>query len=179
MEQPKVFDALLQKATQFDISVAYPSILHKLGILKNKKSFSITPIYAGTLFEICNIMQSMPFIGIDDLKNDQSNKFLDIFIQNVAANTQSVNKILAYAIFNREINTIWHRLKFKRLIKFLNGNLTNPERLKLLNVVIQKMEVRDFLAFMVSIKGMNLIEAENAQTSGDLSEASLNTTKEE
>jgi len=76
---------------------------------------------------------------------------LDLGAKNIVENKDKLVKMIAYGIVNSE------KEPSKKLIKFLNDNLTAKEGLKLMTLVIQQMDVSPFLASLVSLKGMNLL----------------------
>ncbi|GAI76008.1 unnamed protein product, partial [marine sediment metagenome] len=86
---------------------------------------------------------------------------LDLGAKNIIENKDKMIKMIAYGIVNSE------KEPSKRLIKFLNENLTAKEGLKLMTVIVQQMDVNPFLASLVSIKGMNLLQTKKATTPGE------------
>ena len=100
---------------------------------------------------------------------------LDIGIKNMAdkKNINAATKAIAIAIMNKNPNhpnllIRWHiRNKEKKLIRFLKWNLSSSEIYRILTLVVRQMEVNDFLGFMVSVKGMSLMETGNHRTNGD------------
>lgn len=170
MEKPNISEAVLQTGTEIEIEIANPGLWHKLGLKKTVHKFVIKPIYSGSLLEICRLLEKIDFQEIDKLNVKGENTLanvLKVMSKNIIENTDKLNQILAWGIFNRRVITVKDKLKMKWLVRLINDNLDNAERVRLLNVIIQHMGTQHFLAFMVSIKGMNLIETE--QTSGELS----------
>jgi len=86
---------------------------------------------------------------------------MDLGAKNIVENKDKLIKMIAYGIVNSE------KEPSKRLIRFLNENLTTKEGLKLMTLVIQQMDVSPFLASLVSIKGMNLLQIKKEETPGE------------
>jgi len=160
MEKPDIVRTMLEEGVDFTVEVAHPNLLHKLKICKPAQDFVIYPIKLGTLMKIARLLTG--------IRMDENNKnFLEAGIKAIAEHKDKMVAIIGLAIENR------NREPSRKLIKFLNDNLDASEALKLLTVVIKQMDIQDFLAFMVSIQGMNLLETDS--TPGESSEESSNT----
>jgi hypothetical protein len=174
MEKPNISNAVLQKGIDIEIELAHPGLLTKLGLQKTVHKFNVKPLLTGPLMEICSLLEEVDFKEFESLNvtcDNSISNVINIMNKNVIHNIDKFNKVLAWGIYNRKINTIWNRIKFNKILKLIENNLDNTDRIKLLNVIIAQMGTRDFLAFMISIKGMNLNEV-SKQTSGELSEES-------
>ena len=160
MEQPKsVSDAILQEGVDFTVSVANRNILHKLKILKPEKKFVIFPICLGSLFKISKQLIDVKMNAQKDGLTDA--KFIQMGIESIIENKDRMIKIIAYAIHNKQSEPP------KSLFRYLNRNLNSKEALSILSVVIKQMDIQDFLAFMMSVGGMNLLAS---PTTGESSE---------
>ena len=167
--QQNAFDAILEKGVDFEVVVAHPNLLHRLGILPKVRKFIIEPLYLGSLLKITKLILD---IDTDVLKDAEGNLH-GIGIESIVRHKDAMVKVVAYAIENRDGEPPG------RLIRFLDRNLTPRELLRLLMLVVQQMEVRDFLACMVSIKQTSLTGAGRNRittTSGSQSAASSSIT---
>jgi len=150
-------DSILEKGVDFEITVSKTNILHKLNLIPIKRKFVIYPIRMGTLLKISKILLDLDtkeLLGV--MKDEGNNKgkevnILDLGAKNIVENKDKLIKMIAYGIVNSE------KEPSRRLIKFLNENLTAKEGLKVLTLVIQQMDVSPFLASLASLKGMNLL----------------------
>uniref|UniRef100_A0A6M3LBY7 Uncharacterized protein n=1 Tax=viral metagenome TaxID=1070528 RepID=A0A6M3LBY7_9ZZZZ len=164
MEQP--VKAILEEGVDFFVTVKKTNILHRLKILKDRKRFVIYPITLGTLFKIAQVLGDLG--EKIDLKPDlKDSDFITMGIENIVKHTDKMVKVVAYAILNK------NQEPSRGLIKFLEKNLTASEILRLLTLVVQQMDIQDFLACMVSLGQMNLATPKK-RTGGRSSEVSSN-----
>ena len=167
MEQPNVAKAMLQEGVDFYVTVKNRNLFHKLKLAKDKRKFIIYPVTVGTLFKIAKVLADLG--DKIELNPDLSDSdFITMGIQNIVKHTDRMVQVVAYAIINA------NREPSRSLLKFLEKNLTTNEILKLLTLVVQQMDIQDFLACMVSLGQMNLT-APKKPTGGQSSEESSNT----
>lgn len=163
MEQP--VDMLLEKGIDFSISVKKINLLHRFKIIRSKREFVIYPICLGALLKMSKLLLAMK--AGDTLSEGASDQdFINAGIEGIIANKDRMIDVVAIAILNNDKEPT---NSFKR---FLNKNLTPSEALQLLKVVIKQMDIQSFLAFMVSVGGINLLAS---PTGGQSSEESSNT----
>ena len=146
-------NSILEKGVDFTITIQNKNIFHRLNLIPSKRKFIIYPIKMGTLLKISKILLDL---NTDELVGAMKNEgkevnILDLGAKNIIENKNELIKMIAYGIVNSE------KEPSKRLIRFLNENLTTKEGLKLMTLVIQQMDVSPFLASLVSLKGMNLL----------------------
>ena len=156
-------DSILEKGVDFVITIQNKNMLNKLHLIPSERRFIIYPIKMGTLLKISEILLDL---NADELVGAMKNEgkeinLLDLGAKNVIENKDKLIKMIAYGIVNRE------REPSKKLIKFLNENLTAKEGLKLMTVIVQQMDMNPFLASLVSIKGMNLLQTRKETTPGE------------
>ena len=157
-------DSILEKGVDFIITVQRKNILHRLNLISPERKFVIYPIKMGALLKISKILLDLDteeLVGV--MKNEGKEvNILDLGAKNIVENKDKLIMMIAYGITNCE------KEPSKSLIKFLNENLTAKEGLKLMTLVVQQMDVSPFLASLVSIKGMNLLETKKgAKTPGE------------
>ena len=146
-------DSILEKGVDFTITIQNKSILNKLHLAPTERKFVIYPIKMGALLKISKILLDLDteeLVGAMKSEGKEVN-ILDLGAKNIIENKDKLIKMIAYGIVNSE------KEPSKKLIKFLNDNLTAKEGLKLMTLVIQQMDVSPFLASLVSLKGMNLL----------------------
>jgi len=156
-------DSILEKGVDFTITIQNKNIFHKFNLITPERKFVIYPIKMGTLLKISEILLDL---NTDELvgamkNNDKEINFMDLGAKNIIENKDKLIKMIAYGIVNRE------KEPSKKLIRFLNENLTTKEGLKLMTLVIQQMDVSPFLASLVSIRGMNLLQIKKKETPGE------------
>ena len=146
-------DSILEKGVDFTITIQNKSILNKLHLAPTERKFVIYPIKMGALLKISKILLDLDTEELVGAMKNEGEKvnILDLGAKNIIENKDKLIKMIAYGIVNSE------KEPPKRLIKFLNDNLTAKEGLKLMTLVIQQMDVSPFLASLVSLKGMNLL----------------------
>lgn len=156
-------DSILEKGVDFTITIQTKGILNKLHLAPTERKFIIYPIKMGALLKISKIMLGLDteeLIGVMKSEGEGIN-ILDLGVKNIVENKDKLILMIAYGITNCE------KEPSKKLIKFLNDNLTTKEGLKLMNLVVQQMNVSPFLASLVSIKGMNLLASEKETIPGE------------
>jgi len=156
-------NSILEKGVDFTITIQNKNIFHRLNLIPSERKFVIYPIKMGALLKISEILLDL---NTDELvgamkKNDKKINFMDLGAKNIVENKDKLIKMIAYGIVNSE------KEPSKRLIRFLNENLTTKEGLKLMTLVIQQMDVSPFLASLVSIRGMNLLQIKKEETPGE------------
>ena len=156
-------NSILEKRVDFTITIQNKNIFHKINLIPSERKFVIYPIKMGALLRISKILLDM---NTDELigamkKNNKEINFMDLGAKNIVENKDKLIKMIAYGIVNSE------KEPSKKLIRFLNENLTTKEGLKLMTLVIQQMDVSPFLASLVSIKGMNLLQMKKEETPGE------------
>ena len=153
-EVEKTARAVLQKGVDFNIDVANPGFLHKIGVLPATRMFVIRPSSLGPLFDIAELLCSMEQIDVEDVKQDLH----EAGLRNIIANKDIIVQVMALSILNREISGPW--LKFRKwcLVRFLDKNLSCAELVQLMVLVTAQIGVTDFLSATVLMKKLNIIE---------------------
>lgn len=156
-------DSILEKGVDFTITTQNKNMLNKLHLIPSERKFIIYPIKMGTLLKISEILLDLDTEELLGVMKDNKKEvnLLDLGAKNIIENKDKLIKMIAYGIVNKE------KEPSKKLIKFLNENLTAKEGLKLMTVIVQQMDVNPFLASLVSIKGMNLLQTRKATTPGE------------
>lgn len=151
--QKDVIDAILEKGVDFNVVITHPTVIERigirLGIVTKKRTFYIHPLCLGTLLKVAKLVLDIDGSVLETAGDDLHN----VGIESIVNHKDAMVMIVALAIINEDRNPP------DRLIRFLNRNLTVRDLMRLLILVIRQMEVKDFLACMVSAKNMNLLEA--------------------
>ncbi len=123
----------------------------KLGLLEKEKKFTIYPISLGTLVKISSLLLELKVIRNE---NTEKEEFFGIGLQEIVENKDRLLQIIGHGILNVEKNPS------RKFLKFLNNNLTSTEVLKLVILIVRKMDVSSFLACTASVQSLNLLKAE-------------------
>jgi len=154
----KALDSILEEGVDFSVSVTNPGFLHRIGLLKTKRTFVIKPIRLGTLVRISKILLSI------DGEIETKESVLSASVKRMAAHAEQFAEIAALAVTNDE------KPPSRRQIRFLLHNLSVRELLTLIQLVIRQMDVSNFLLCIVSVKGMSLMsEATGTKAVGETS----------
>lgn len=140
-------DVILQKGVDFNVTVVRKNLLQRLHIIPSEKKFIIYPIVYGTLLKISKLLKEIDSKSLENLK--AKDNIILKGIDSIIENKDRIMKIIAYAIENRD------REPPKRLVKFLNRNLTAKEGLQILILVTKQMGIDFFFASIISLKGIN------------------------
>lgn len=164
--EKKALEAILEEGVDFRVTVNDPGWLHCMGILPRARVFTIRPLKLGTLLRISKCIAEMD----DDQKGEREGTMLGFTLESAVSHTESLVAIIALAVTNSESRPS------VRLERFLRENLTPKEALKILGVVLQQMEVRDFLGCMASVSALRMTGAPRPvdSTLGRSPEASSN-----
>lgn len=149
-----VADMVTQQPVELEVDIAprnrMHAVLQQWGILPKKKVLVIRPIYYGTLIRISQLL-----LGIDmskyDISHVHESNYTIIRDHGIAIAT-----IIAEAIHNRRSAAP------ERLVSFIMDNFTNKELLSTLLIVLQQMNIKDFMTSIISVRGMNVLERKTA-----------------
>jgi len=149
--EKKVADAMLEESFDFEVTVNAPGFLHKLGLLPKSRVFSIKPLCLGSLVRISKIL-------MDIEKFDLTRPLMEIAPEQIVKHAKSLAEIIAIAVTNSPAPPSYG------LVCFLYDNLTAAELFEVIERVKKQMDVADFLASIVSAKGMNVFQAATEAT---------------
>lgn len=141
-------DTILQKGVDFSVTVAHRNILQRLHILPCEKKFVVYPLVLVTVLRISEIINQIDEKFLDVPKKDE--EIRELSKQNILQNKDRLLEIIAYAIENTG------KKPSKRLIRFLDKNLTSKECNGLIGVIKTLMGEDHFFASTISLKGMVL-----------------------
>lgn len=149
----KAATAVTQEPVSFEIILVpqsrWEAWLMKKGWKATKKNFKITPIVFGNLLRISNLL-----LTIDPQKRKDGQGFLDISYKLIAAHADTLVEILAIAIQNTKQDPS------PQLMTLLRHNLTPKEMITLLGMILEKMDLKNFIISISSIRGLNVLESE-------------------
>jgi len=167
----KVNGALQEEFITFDVTVDKPTILHKLGILKKKRTFKIDPPPLRLLAKISEEIEKIQF---DDKKfeelKDNANIFdvLREFMPSVKGNYEHVIRTIIIAATNKEPS--------KKMIKFFGDNMRPKEMYDITARLIQRFDLTFFLLSLAYLKGIDVMADSTPSSSSE--EQSEQVTKE-
>lgn len=141
-------DTILQKGVDFPVTVAHRNILHRLRILPSEKIFVVYPIVLAALLKISEIINQIDEQFLNMPEKDEEVR--ELSKKNILQNKDRLVKIIAIGIENKG------EKPSKKLIRFLDKNLTTRECNELINLIRQLMGEDHFFASTISLKGMVL-----------------------
>ena len=169
--QSRAADAILENGVSFDVTVDRLRWYHKLFRLKGRRTFTIYPIKLGALLEIAKVINVIKL----DIKAGES--IIEKSVENILRNKDALVDVAVMAI----INSKGHPIRRYFLRRYINNNLNAHELMKIFELITVQMKVSDFLASILSVKGMSVMRTPtgkdgvtegNGSTSGKPSEAS-------
>lgn len=161
----KTLSTILEEGVDFIVTVTNPGILHRFGILKKERTFTINPIRLGALMRISKIFIALDSGPVDMAAIANEGDALRAGTENIVKYTDGFAEIAAIAIENSQKQASpW-------LISFLRENLTASELLRLIGLVVRQMDVSDFLLCVIRTRGIVLMKEKAPETSGKLSAA--------
>lgn len=153
-EQKKVLadvaDTLLNEPTIITVDIIKPNRLQRLlmffRLIPGKKTFEVKAACIATMVRISAILLEIDFKAFQGTEN-----FLNTNYGLMEKHGRSMCKAIATAIHNgRNPAPEW-------MIDFLMNNLTAAEMRMILSVVLQKINIEDFMISIMSSTGMNLL----------------------
>lgn len=141
----KIAETIFQKPTLITVPVIKPTLFEKLHGIKERK-FEIAPAPLATMIKISNILLN---VTVDkDFNVDIMNSGLKI----VSANGEDMARIIALAVTSSRIEPP------ASLVRFFVNNLTSKKLNELLAIVVEKLDLVNFIISIISIKKASLLE---------------------
>lgn len=158
-----VADAVTAKDYLFEITINpenwFHALMQKIGLSPKKKVCTIRPIVTGNLIRISKLLLT---IDKDALKDTTS--FLDTSYRLMSDHGETLATVVAIAIQNDR-----HEPS-QKLVDMIKNNLSMEEMFRLVAYVLDKMDHKNFLFTISSIRGLNVLE--NGEKKNGLSEVS-------
>jgi hypothetical protein len=153
-DKKKVFadvaDTLTDKPTILRVDILYPNRLQRfLMFFRLMKPYKTFKIYAACMASMIRISKLL--LDIDPECFKEKDSFLRANWQVMNDSGRALCEVIAIAIKNKEEEPTEQEILF-----FLN-NLTAAEVKGILNIILHKINVQDFMFSIVSVTGMNLI----------------------
>jgi hypothetical protein len=159
-------NTILEKPVSFSIRLLTPRwwerVLIRLKLQKAAKSLEIRPT---TLGNVIRISQLMLTVGEVDKQQSALSANYELFVKH----GDLLAKVIATAIKNAR------KEPSNREIAYLRDNLTGSELLQLSMVVVNQLNVQNFLRTITLLRGVSLLKTEEKIASGEQSEDLLNT----
>lgn len=147
----QVADTILSKPITFEIDILHPSYLQKIR-KKTKRSFKIMPSTLGTMIKISKEFLS---VEVGEITNEN---FFSTNYKLITEHARRMARVVSFAVVNNKDDPP------DSLISFFENNLTSKELSNLVNIIINQMDVVNFLKSIISAKGVNILTGVNPQT---------------
>jgi hypothetical protein len=148
--EEKITQTILDESTYFTIRLSSPN-LKWIGVRTVR--LKLSNLYLGTLLKVSPLLQQLKI----EAKPDAN--MINTLLIGMQDNIQLQAKIIAIAILNRP----WRiKLFTKLLAKILIWNLDAKSMSQLLSLLIDKMQVQDFMSSIVSIGGFQIVKKETS-----------------
>jgi hypothetical protein len=151
----KVADTVLEKPVVIEVDVA--GTWYKKA---HKATFELKPINLGSLIKISKLL-----LSIDDKINSQD--WLNSSYSTMEKHGYSIAKVIAIAIHNRKSDPP------ASLVNLVLHNFTSKELLSTLAIVLKQMGVSHFISSIVSMKGLNILEASPKEQGSSIASGTL------
>lgn len=151
--EEKISKTLLDdNSTPFSIKVSHPAILRMIGIRKIK--LRIKDLKLGTLYKLSTKLLALK---LDITEGENKTKAIFLSMNEGMIDIQA--ECIAIAILNNPFRIrIWKRL----LKRFLVWNLDAKSMNQLLSLLLEKMNIMDFMSSIVSIGGLQIVRKETS-----------------
>lgn len=152
-------DKLLQEPITIEVDIRpqswFQSVLQRTGIMKKKRRFVIHPITLGSLIRISKYLLSINIEPKTAMKS-----LLESSYHAMGDHGEKLAFIVAVAIQNNR-----HKPS-DALVNMVLENFTSKELLSVCTVVLQQMDLSNFLTTIISIRGMNILENRTVNVNG-------------
>jgi hypothetical protein len=148
--------ALLQKPVTLTIDTPaknwYERLLVKLKLRQEKRVFQIKPLVLGSLIRISERLLSIDKKMLTRERLEDKQQFLSLNFELMQRHARQVAEIVAIAVTNQKSEPP------AALVNFFLYQLTAKELMQVFSVVVQQMNVSDFISCIISISGTNIME---------------------
>ncbi len=149
----KVGDAALQKPVELEVDIISPGrfqrILQHLGLMAKKRKLVLHPITLGNLIRISQQMLAI------DINLFRQENLLESNYKAIQLHGNTIARIIAIAVNNSKSDPP------ASLVRFIVNNFTAKELLQTLGIVLRQMNITDFMTSIISVRGLNVLEASN------------------
>ncbi|MFW6145236.1 MAG: hypothetical protein ACOC4Y_00415 [bacterium] len=162
----KVNEALQEESITFSVTVDRPGLWHKLGLKKKKRTFTIDP---PPLKVLSLISEHVSNIEVDDTKIEELEKkgsLLDVVNEVLPRVGQNYD----YAI-KTIVTAVTHQRENKKIENFIGHNMRAKEFHHIVSLILERMELSFFLIGLAFLKGINLYEEKQAESTHSRSSA--------
>jgi len=146
-----VVDVITDKTTVIEVDVKaqnnWERFLLKKGWKEPVKRFELKPLVVGNMYRIAGKVLNIP----DDLFK---NGLIEGIMRGIGAHSKDLAYIVAVGIQNNK------KEPTPALIEFVEYNCDMEDVHKILNVVLNKMDVENFLSSIALVKGTNALRKE-------------------
>jgi len=149
-------ETILQKPVILTIDTPaknwYERLLVKLKIRQEKRVFEIKPLVLGSLIRVSERLLSIDKEMLTKERLEDKQHFLTLNFELMQRHCKQVAEIVAITVTNEK------KEPPKSLVNFFLYQLTSKELMQVFSVVVQQMNVSDFIGCIISIIGTNIME---------------------
>lgn len=146
----QVADTITDKPVILTVDVLRQGYLHgllqKFGIIPKQKVFEVKQITLGNLARISKLLLEV------DVEFKDGDKWTEQVYQAMVNHGERLANIAAIALYNRKAYPP------QSLVGFVQTNFTAKELLGVFNIIVNQMNVGNFILSIVSIKGANVLQ---------------------
>lgn len=146
----EVANAVTQEPVFVNVTILPRNRIHKLlqkkKLMPAKRTLVLEPVTLGTLIRISKLLVGID-VGVFDMQSqlESSYKVIERYGDTAAA-------IVALAIKNAK------ERPSPALVRFIKSNLSTQELLYVMSLVLRQMNVTGFMATIISMKGLNMLQ---------------------
>lgn len=146
-----VADTLTDQPTILTVDILYPNRLQKflmfLRLMNRYKTFELRAACLGTMIRVSKLM-----LNIDPECFREKDSFLRANWQVMQDSGRDLCRIIAIAVKNGK------NLPTEKEVDFFVNNLTSQEVKGIINIILSKINVSDFMISIVSVTGMDILQ---------------------
>jgi hypothetical protein len=141
----------------FEVTIADPGILRRIGLLPKRKRLAIGQIKTGVALLVAQELFSLDGF----METAAGASYSKTVYEGMAKHTDTLTRAIAIAIVNSKPGW-WTRFRTWRMRRFIADNLSWREMLQLMTLVVRQMRIDDFFYTMALTNGMNMLKAGQA-----------------
>lgn len=156
-------DAILQEPVMLTVATPpanrWQRLLNSLHLRSDQRSFTIRPLYNGSVLRVSRLLLSMDKSLLTREALENKDKFLNTAYELMGKHAEDLARIVAIAVTNEE------KVPAQKLVDFFLFHMTPKDMLQVIQVVVSQMNPSDFIASIISVRGLSVLEEKAAPVS--------------
>lgn len=153
-------DAILQNSVTVTVDTPartwWERLLVRVGLRKEQRVFHVKPLVLGSLIRVSKLLLSIDNSQFTSERINRRSEFLNLGYGLAEQHGQHMARIVAIAVTNEQ------KEPSDSLVNFFLHHLTATELQRVFGIVMQQMEIQNFIVSIISARGLNVLEEKDA-----------------